>query len=226
MAKQSRILENPDAVLARKNIFDALDELFDDTGIPRGSQQAMSWFRSLARQLFDETDATPEETFLRDPSRIIQKSGYKRRGNFFIFNYLPKGASKLKYFDTMPLVLLLDFTKDGFYGLNLHYLPNNLRERFYLLIRQRMVGSDEDEFARININYDTLKSQRQFRLYRPCIRRYKTRYIGSRILRITPKDWDFAIHLPLERFKKANRNVVYTDSRRKLAEEIEGSAEQ
>tara|TARA_R100001082_G_scaffold110409_1_gene90286 strand:- start:333 stop:1019 length:687 start_codon:yes stop_codon:yes gene_type:complete len=228
MAKETRrkILDNPDAILAQKNIFDALDELFDDTGIPRGSQEAMSWFRRLARQLFDDTDAIPEETFLRDDTRIIQKSGYKRRGNFYIFNYLPKTASSLKYFDTLPLVLLLDFTKDGFYGLNLHYLQNNLRERLFLLLRQRLVGSPDDPFSRININYDTLKSQRQFRLYRPCLKRYKTKNIGSRILRILPKDWDFAIHLPMERFKKVNRQVVYQESRRKLGEEKQGVAEQ
>tara|TARA_Y100000296_G_C5028132_1_gene183369 strand:+ start:33 stop:251 length:219 start_codon:yes stop_codon:yes gene_type:complete len=71
-----------------------------------------------------------------------------------------------------------------------------------------------------------LKDSRHFRYYRPCIKRYKSKRIGSRILHIWPKDWDMAIHLPIERFKKTNRYFVWMESRQKLVEEKQGVAEQ
>ncbi len=220
------IVQNPDTILSRKNVFDALDDMFKETGLSRGSQGAMQWYRSLVRELFESTELSPEETVLRDKSRLIQKTGYKRLGGMYLFNYLAKTRTKLKYWDSVPLVFIIKFTKDGFLGLNLHYLPPVMREKLFILLRTRLRGPEENQFSRLVIPYDVLKSSRQFRYYRPCIKRYKTKYIGSRILHIWPKDWDLAIHLPIDRFQKTNRYQVWAESRRKLTEEKQGVAEQ
>jgi hypothetical protein len=219
-------IANPDSILSKKNVFDALDDLFKETGLQRGSARASEWYKSLVRELFEGTELSPEETVLRDRTRLTQKSGYKREGEMYLFNYLPKTRHKLKYYDTVPLVFLLKFTKDGFLGLNLHYLHPTMRERFFQLIRKKARGPIENKRTRLVLPYEMLKSMRQFRYYRPCIKRYKTKYIGSRILHIYPKDWDFAIHLPIERFKKRHRSQVWMDSREKLLEEKSGVAEQ
>jgi len=219
-------IQNPDVILSRLGVFDALDELFKDTGIPRGSKQAMQWFKELTRELFEQTDLSPEESVLHDKTRMMQKSGYKREGSMYLFNYFPKTKSKLKYYDMFPLVFILKFTKDGFLGLNLHYLPPSLRERFYTLMRTKVRGSIDNKWTRMHITYELLKKNKSFRYYRPCIKRYKTKYIGSRILHIYPKDWDFAIHLPIERFKKSVKQAVWMESRQKIIQNIEGSAEQ
>ena len=217
-------VDNPDLILSRSNVFDALDSMFNETGISRGTRQAMVWYKSLVREMFEQTDLSPEETILRDRSRIIQKTGYKRLGGMYLFNYLPR--SKMKYFDTLPLVFILKFTKNGFLGLNLHYLAPSMRERFFEMLRLRMRGSIDNRWSRLNAPYEFLKTHRQFRYYRPCIKRYLTKYIGSRILHIWPKDWDMAIHLPIDRFKKMHRSQVWMESRQKLFEEKEGVAEQ
>ena len=219
-------ISSPDVILSRKNVFDALDELFEDTGLERGSREAMQWFNQLVREMFEQTELSPEETILRDKSRLIQKSGYKREGSMYLFNYLPKGRAKLKYYDTFPLVFILNFTDDGFLGLNLHYLPPSLRQRFFMLMRTKARGSMENKWTKMYINYQLLRKNRAFRFYRPCIRKYKTKYIGSRILHIFPKDWDLVIHLPIERFKKSVRQAIWMESRQKIIEEIQGSAEQ
>ena len=219
-------IDNPDVILNRKNVFDALDELFQETGLERGSQSAMQWYRSLVREMFENTELSPEETVLRDKSRLIQKTGYKRLGGMYLFNYLPKTRAKLKYWDSVPLVFILKFTKDGFLGLNLHYLPPSMREKLFLMLRTRLRGPEEAQFSRIEAPYELLKKNKQFRFYRPCIRKYKTKYIGSRILHIWPKDWDLAIHLPVERFQRVNRYQVWMESRQKLVEEKQGVAEQ
>jgi len=216
---------SPDVILSRKNIFDALDEMFKDTGIRRGSMEAMKWFRELVREMFEGTELSPEETVLRDRTRLIQKSGYKRLGGMYLFNYRPKTRAKLKYYDVVPLIFLLNYTKDGFMGLNFHYLPPKMRERFFMLVKRHMKGNINNKWSRIELTYELLKKRKEFRYYRPCIKRYKTKYIGSRMLHIYPKDWDFAIHLPIHRFKKAYKNQVWVESRQKLVEERAGSAE-
>ena len=218
---------SPDLILSRKSAFEALDDLFIETGIRRGSSQAMDWYKSLVRQLFEGTDMSPEETVLRDRTRMIQKSGYKRLGGMYLFNYLPRKTKKpLKYYDTVPLVFILQYTKDGFLGLNLHYLHPTMREKFFSMLQLRMRGSIDNPLSRLDLEYKTLKKNRQFRYYRPCIKRYKTKYIGSRILHIWPKDWQFAIHLPIERFKKKSKYQVWMESRQKLLEEKQGVGEQ
>ena len=219
-------IDNPDAILSRRNVFDAMDAMFLETGLSRGSQQAIQWYKSLVREMFEGTDLSPEETVLRDKSRLVQKSGYKRLGSMYLFNYLPKTRSKMKYFDTLPLVFIIQFKKDGFLGLNLHYLAPSMRERFFQMLRLRTRGSIENKWSKIDTPYEILKSMRQFRYYRPCIKRYLTKYIGSRILHIYPKDWDLAIHLPIDRFKKAHRSQVWMESRQKLIQEKQGVAEQ
>lgn len=220
------IVQNPDIILSRSNVFDAMDAMFKDTGLARGSQQAMQWYKSLVREIFEQTELSPEETVLRDKSRLIQKSGYKREGGMYLFNYLPKTRAKLKYYDSVPLVFILKFYGDGFLGLNLHYLAPSMRERLFTLLRTKLQGPIEGQWSRLQLPYELLKNSRQFRFYRPCIKKYKTKYIGSRILHIWPKDWDLAIHLPIERFKKTTRYQVWMESRQKLMEERQGVAEQ
>ena len=222
---ESGRIANPDVILSRKNVFDALDELFKESGIKRGTRDAVNWYRELVRELFDLSDVSPEETFLRDESRMIQKTGMLRRtGRMFLFNYNPKNRQHLKYYDTLPLVYIIKFTRDGFLGLNLHYLDIRLRTVLFNNLQVLLSGPVESNFTRLRINNQILKGSRKFRFYRPCIRKYKTKYIGSRILQIPPKDWGVAIHLPVERFKKKNKYQVWVESRRELIKEREGSA--
>ena len=222
---ESGRIANPDIILSRKNVFDALDELFKESGVKRGTRDALKWYRELVRELFDLSDVSPEETFLRDESRMIQKTGMLRRtGRMFLFNYNPKNRQHLKYYDTLPLVYIIKFTRDGFLGLNLHYLDMRLRTTLFNNLQVLLSGPVESDFTRLRINNQILKGSRKFRFYRPCIRKYKTKYIGSRILQIPPKDWGVAIHLPVERFKKKNKYQVWTESRRELIKEREGSA--
>ena len=219
-------ISNPDIILSRKNVFDALDELFKESGVKRGTKEALEWYRELVRELFDVTDVSPEETFLRDESRLIQKTGMRQRtGRMFLFNYNPKNKMNLKYYDTLPLVYILKFTKDGFLGLNLHYLDIRLRTILFNNLQVLLSGPIESDFTRLRINMQIIKGSRKFRYYRPCIRKYKTKHVGSRILQIPPKDWGVAIHLPVERFKKKNKYQVWVESRRELVREKEGSKE-
>ena len=60
-----------------------------------------------------------------------------------MFIYDPKLKDKLPYYDTFPLVLPVEQYKDGFLGINLHYLSIPMRMR---LLDRLMDYSNNDKF--------------------------------------------------------------------------------
>jgi hypothetical protein len=54
----------------------------------------------------------------------------------FSFFYFPVGKESLPVWDENPLIILLDFTSDGFIGLNLHYINENDRLFYYQIINE------------------------------------------------------------------------------------------
>lgn len=150
------------------------------------------------------------------PAIRAEKERYTRRfllGGLYFFYYNPKMKNDLPYYDTFPLVLMLERYSDGFLGLNLHYLPIKFRVMLMKkLISYGAIYTDEDELKRIRISYDILNASRRFREFRPCLKRYLTNHIKSRILAVQPNEWDIATYLPVQQFKKARPNQVWRDS--------------
>lgn len=145
-----------------------------------------------------------------------ERNRYTRRfllGGLYFFYYNPKTKDNLPYYDTFPLVLMLERYSDGFLGLNLHYLPVKYR----VALLRKLIGfgaiyNDQDELKRIRITYDILNATRRFREYKPCLKRYLNSNIRSRILAVQPNEWDIATYLPVQQFKKAKPNEVWQDS--------------
>jgi len=145
-----------------------------------------------------------------------ERERYTRKfllGGMYFFQYNPKMKDDLPYYDTFPLVLMLQRYPDGFLGLNLHYLP--IRYRVALL--RKLIGfgaiyTEQDEIKRIRITYDILNASTRFREFRPCLKRYLTTHIKSKILAVQPNEWDIATYLPVQQFKKAKPQVVWHDS--------------
>lgn len=145
-----------------------------------------------------------------------ERNRYTRRfllGGLYFFYYNPKTKDDLPYYDTFPLVLMLERYPDGFLGLNLHYLPVKYR----IALLRKLIGfgaiyNDQDELKRIRITYDILNSTRRFREYKPCLKRYLNSNIRSRILAVQPNEWDIATYLPVQQFKKARPNEIWQDS--------------
>ena len=128
------------------------------------------------------------------------------------FYYDPKGKADLPYYDRFPLVLALEKYNDGFLGLNLHYLPIRYRVAFLDKLLDYAVLTPENEVKRVRITYDILTASKRFKEFRPCIKRYLTSHIKSKILTIEPEEWDVAISLPVQQFKKASAKDVWKES--------------
>ena len=132
-----------------------------------------------------------------------------------MFVYGPKHAKKLPYYDTFPLVLPLERYSDGFLGMNFHYLPIPLRMR--LLDRMfDFAGGDEENFdedTQVRVTYDKVKN---INLVRPTIKRYLAGFTKSQFRRIDADEFVVATLLPVQRFKKASADAVWSESRKMI----------
>ena len=202
------------------NVFDEMNRYREDVG--KGIY-AMTWMKNAITDLYDMSeDLHIEEKYFRDDKRIVTKRWIKKPGEMYLFNYNPLNKSKLDYYDTFPLIFIIEEYSDGFLGMNLHYLPIPLRERLFLNLLTYASGEPdtESETVRLKITYDLLNKTSKLRFFRPCVRRYKYNRIDSRLLRIPSKDWIIAMYLPIERFQKRKRGRVWHESRKQIAERV------
>ena len=69
-----------------------------------------------------------------------------------------------------------------------------------------------DDIKRMRVSYDLLSSTRRFKEFKPCIKKYLKSNVQSKILAVQPNEWDIAVFLPIQQFKKATVNEVWQDS--------------
>jgi hypothetical protein len=157
---------------------------------------------------------------LKNTSRIpntIKREEFRNttrfiKGGLFYFYYDPKTKADLPYYDRFPLVLMLEKYEDGFLGLNLHYLPIKYRVAFMDKLLDYGRFNEDGDPVRLRITYDILSATRRFKEFRPCIKRYLTHHVKSRILAVQPSEWETAVFLPVHQFKKARADKVWRDS--------------
>jgi hypothetical protein len=179
--------------------------------IPARTQEARDWFR---------TAALKTRGLDVRPNRVIQQSAEQTRsktrvGGMFLFQYDPKTKADLPYYDSFPLIFPIEPAEGGFLGINLHYLP--LRQRAILMDALFDLANNEsyDNTTRLRLSYNILKRASRFRLFEPCLKRYLYSNVESRLIQIPADQWDIALFLPLERFAKANKATVWTESLKK-----------
>ena len=170
--------------MAEETYFDKISKQI------KTGNEPFTWYRNRIKEL--GTPSVPE--LLR--SGKLNKTPHPKHLNMFV--YAPKFAKKLPYYDTFPLVLPIERYRDGFLGINFHYLPYALRAR--LLSRLDP-----------NANYSALKN---VRLVKPTLKRYLNSNVRSRFRKLEEEDFMTAIMLPVQRFKKSSASKVWSDSRK------------
>lgn len=133
-------------------------------------------------------------------------------GGLYCFYYDPKTKASLPYYDTFPLVLALERYNDGFLGLNLHYLPLRYRLAFMSKLMDYATYDSKHDIQRLRVTYDILKASKSIKEFKPCLKRYLTGHIQSRMLAIQPNEWDVAAFLPIQNFQKASAGKVWQES--------------
>lgn len=189
-------------------LFQILSQQGRLTGItPNNSIDARKWFREKAGQI---RNVDVRNIYRQSQPFLTNRPAV---GRMYLFFYDPKMKESLPYYDRFPLVFPFRRVPDGFYGINLHYLPPLLRARLMDALYTTLSNDKMDESTRLRITYNILASAAKFKYFKPCIKHYLNNHVKSRFLYIDPKQWDLALFLPLERFGRTNKQTVYKDSK-------------
>ena len=103
--------------------------------------------------------------------------------------------------------------KGGFHGLNLHYLSPVVRATF-LDELMGLAPKKMTETTRLrSLRYDLLKKASKFKEFKPCFKHYLTNHVKGNVVRVPMTEWEIAIFLPIDNFKKVSRDTVWRYSR-------------
>ena len=125
-------------------------------------------------------------------------------GGLFTYIYDPKWKDKLPYWDRLPLVIPFNIYDDGFIGINLHYASGDDRSKMLqYLFRLRSKKSTRDY---VRISYRSLQAATKSAVLQPCIHRYLSNHIKTRMVKISMEEWENVASLPLAQWKKGTKS--------------------
>lgn len=171
--------------------------------------RAREWFRQAASKL---KGINANEIMNSDQARLFGSKliGIKQIGSMLLFFYDAKTKATLPYYDKFPLVFPIEIYKDGFLGINMHYLPPLHRARLMDQLYTEVTGKDEKR--RLKISYSILKANSRFNAFKPCVKRYLYTHVRSRYYIVLPNEWDMVLMLPSERFVAGGKSKQPIDS--------------
>jgi hypothetical protein len=142
------------------------------------SRQAVSWYQKKIQELKSPT------ALAREIVTEKGRSGTFQMGGLYHFFYDPLTKENIPYYDMFPLVIPLDRDKEGFLGMNLHYLPLRYRAAFLDKLMAFAILNKDDEPRRLRVTYDILKTAKTYREFKPCLKKYLNSQIRSKIIPI------------------------------------------
>jgi hypothetical protein len=189
-------------------LIDRIKQSLAKEGYSTGTNNARNWLRAKVKELTPTSRA-----LMADRDRLKSNSTI---GKMYFYFYDPKTKDTLPYYDRFPLVIPIESYKDGFLGLNLHYI--HPKQRLILLDKLSETATNDkfDSKTKLRVSYSYLAGASKAFEATPCIKRYLYSHIQSRFLEISADEWDIAAMLPVETFVGASTSKVYADSRKKF----------
>lgn len=204
-----------------KNSGASIDWLKDSAAAKvknQNSGASIDWLKGNVKDLLSGANALKSSNDARiaglGQSTLTKSLNKNSIGRMYMYVYDPKHKDTLPYYDTMPLIFVVAFTADGFYGLNLHYVPPSVRAQIIEALTKNLNRTNITESRKVKMSYDILRKSSKFEIIKHCFKRYLFSHVKSSMLFIDPAEWDKTILLPTERFKKANKAAVYKNSLR------------
>jgi hypothetical protein len=180
--------------------------------IPARTVAAREWYRSAAGKLM--TNISPGVFEKRtDEARKVSSMEF---GYMYAFKYDPKTKNDLPYYDTFPLIFPVRMDSDGFLGINFHYLPPVLRAKLMNALYSTLTNKKYDDTTKVKISYSILQSASKYRFFKPMLKKYLRSHVRSQFLEVQVNEWDIAIFLPTESFRKADTGRVWEESRKQI----------
>ena len=169
--------------------------------LAEGAKSAINWFKDKITSITKKLGRNQDNVFTKDASPEI--------GNMYMFVYDAKYKEVLPFYDMYPLVFPIQFYKDGFLGINLHYLPPLARAQLLSSLKRLSSNDKYDDTTKLAISYDILRAHAvRFKGFENCVKRYLFSHVRSSFHQVSPYDWDKAVLLPLQRWH-VNPNRKY-----------------
>lgn len=188
-----------------KEEIDAIVRRFRFENLDIATKEATHWLRDHLTNIGPVYRNTllPEE---KSPRQI-------KVGNMYFFGYSPKGKYNLPFYDSFPLIVVLERTSTHILGLNLHYLRYYNRAVFlnYLLEYTNINEWYKSPTAFMRVSYEKIKSSSEMmsKFMRASIKRYNYTNFVTEAKYVKPIDWKIVPFLPIDRFAGATREDVF-----------------
>lgn len=191
--------------MSKETFYEKIQKELLAKGMALKSQEAIQWLRGRVKAL-----QVTRKTILDLPGG--RPGGTTVIGKMYFFGYDPKTKNNLEYYDVFPLVIPIEQYRNGFLGLNLHYLPYELRLRLFSELQETQNNKKYNSTTRMLVSYDILKRFASHRLVKPCVKRYLSSHINTKVVEVPALNWSIAVFLPVERFKKKSKTYIWRDS--------------
>lgn len=192
------------------SFIETVKERIVTLGMTRNTRESRQWLWRNMRKVDKVRGQTIAAQLRRDPKT---KRGLPLPGRVYLFRYTPKYKATLPYYDAFPLTIVVKRYRNGFLGLNLHYLPPKLRiVLFDHLIRLNLNNRDYDEKTRFKLTWRYLKHFSKRRFIKPIVKRYLYDHLDTKFIEVPPNEWEITVFLPLETFKKEQLREVWKNS--------------
>lgn len=181
--------------MSEKSFIKAFDNLKTDT-IRRNSSKSLDWlFTKIRKSAFDNSLLT----------------GKPRIGGMYVYTYDAKTKEKLPYWDATPIIVLLSFSPNGFYGINWHYLPPSQRK---VLLKNILVFDSGTSKQFLKNPYKKLLALSDT-VWKYALKRYLWSHVRSKFIPVQKEEWIEAASLPIANFRKMGASSVYRDIQRR-----------
>lgn len=188
-----------------KYFLSILDQAEDEKIVNERKKKSLEWYWQKVSS--GNKKIRPEDVAERT-------SQYRERiqlGRMYNFKYSPKYAIQLPYYDMFPLCIPMQIVKNGFIGINVHYIYP--RQRAFLFDRLSIFEKEDPrKETYFNMTYQMLNASPRYASFKPCLKRYLFSHVRSKFIKIEESEWNVALFLPTEQFVKRNKYYVWEDS--------------
>ena len=192
------------------NLFQKLEIEAFRAGITPRTQESRKWFMNKIKNM---RSINRDQLMKSDP---LKRTGSEVVGSMFMFFYDPKHKDTLPYYDAFPLVVVIGPAEGGFLGINLHYLPPELRAKMLDGLMDITTDKKFTNATRFKATYALLAKTAKLKYFKPCVKHYLNSQVQGNFAMVPAPEWEIATFLPTADFRKANNFKVYSDSRKMI----------
>ena len=188
------------------SLFDTLQANAFRAGVSARTRESRKWFQKNVEKL----KMPSRNALLKDDA--LDPASKTMVGSMYMYFYDPKHKKTLPYYDRFPLTIMIDKAPGGVVGLNLHYLRPDIRAKFLDELMKLAPSKVKNNTRLTKLRMELLASTRKYKEFKPCYKHYLTSKVASRLVRVPMTEWEIAIFLPTEQFKKTSKANVWKES--------------